>query len=125
MQFTQVFLALATACAVSAMQIPPHCRGTDHNPPCNQWTRPVAMKEASTSGTEPAENFVHLERRDRQGAIDDLRMKAICKKSFNSDKTKYKDQCTHSDNKDSCKLHALLDDATPECKKAMLTSLGF
>lgn len=63
-----------------------------------------------------------------RGIADDIRTKKRCESMFKSDKTPYRDACASQPDDDSanlCMLRALVGDASPDCRAALMKTMGF
>lgn len=62
----------------------------------------------------------------RRDLVDDMHMKEKCKGLWKSDKTKHRDACAkEASGQNTCMLKSLLDDASEECKAAIVKAMGF
>jgi hypothetical protein len=63
-----------------------------------------------------------------RGIADDIRTKKRCESMFKSDKAPYRDACANQPDDDSanlCMLRVLVGDASPDCRAALMKTMGF
>lgn len=116
MKLTSVLLAIGIAPLAMTASFPPPCKDIMASDPMSNLINSVTCRKESEDGLS------------RRGLIDDMHMKEKCKSTFNSDKTKYKAECTNAANEDAknlCMLRSLLGDAPADCRAAMVKSMDF